>query len=229
MNPPVVKNKSYKEQDMNIKYDLSTEEITFVEKERLLFYDQKSGTSLNRRPIQERLWHCGIYMGEFGSYFSPEFLERLAHLCKAKDIGKLFGIPNIRNASNEEELKKRQRAYKDYFDPPLICSFYTDYSTLIKIDDDCYSLLCIQIYLLFPSSQDFVILNNIEEDLQVVAGPRETVEYLIGTGCEESWQIIFEDWAYHYGYYFKDLRQLAKDLGYSNGDVSRPPSDAESS
>ena len=225
------KSKPYITSCEELNYYLTSPELSSLEKERRSIDDGMQGYTLSLSYLQSKQWTSAINMEhEWGHQLSERLCEKLVSLCEKNFVKCLYAIPTMYR-NKKEGLEKVETCYKTDFSPPLCCSFLPILEALYKIDDYEYALFMLTpAFLILPEDQSFVVLVSWEKNCQIIAGPKETVEHLIDGDCKSSWQKLAEPWFYEDpDRHYDDLRQFAKELGYFDGDVSRPPSDAESS
>jgi hypothetical protein len=215
------KNKPYITKCSEINFNLSTKDLLELEVLRRKFYDQFRGYTLSLQALQEKSWSAALNMEhDWGHSLSERLCDCMIQICDKKNIAQLYALPNICK-EREESISQVEHSYRDYYNPPLACTFPPTSGALYKIDDYEFSFLGTSAsFLIFPKELSFLILVSWEKNCQIIAGPKETVEYLISGDCKESWQILSEDWAYtDPDRNYSDLRQFAHDLGYFNGKI----------
>jgi hypothetical protein len=215
------KSKPYVEQHHGISFGLTAEILEYIEQIRWSFYDGNDGYTLNLRTVKNSGWDVGLNMEvEWGNQISEELCQRISKMCKEKHISELYAVLNI-NVTRDGDLKKAINSYKDNFDPPLACSVKNTTDAIYGMNVYEYSLTGFyESFLIFPINEEFLILVSWEKNCQIIAGPKETVEYLINGNCKDSWQILSEDWAYtDPDRNYSDLRQFAHELGYFDGKI----------
>ena len=221
------KSKPYRIASDDLNYLLTEEDASFAERERLSLYNKNKFFLMNPDTIITRKWSVALYYDDWGSRLSSRLIQRLVDWCQAFRVVKLFGMQAIEGPETIP-LEEKLNAYKRYFDPPLVCTLLPKKEAISKLNNLDYSLLSFSSFLLF--CEKMCIFSVWDFEYHLIAGPKETVEYLIDGDCKSSWQKLAEPWFYEDpDRHYDDLRQFAKELGYFDGDVSRPPSDAESS